>query len=146
MKPGACFLNLSRGFVVDHDALASCVQSGRISGAAVDVFPNEPEGKGQFTSSLQDLPNVIRTPHIGGSTEEAQQNIGQFVSSRLVDYLQTGNTMLSVNLPHCQLEHDPKIVSPHAHSPEHARDVVRGERGVGEASHQHRTASARHEG
>jgi D-3-phosphoglycerate dehydrogenase / 2-oxoglutarate reductase len=108
MKPGACFLNLSRGFVVDHDALASCIQSGRISGAAVDVFPNEPEGKGPFNSSLQDLPNVILTPHIGGSTEEAQQNIGQFVSSRLVDYLQTGNTMLSVNLPHCQLEHDPK--------------------------------------
>jgi D-3-phosphoglycerate dehydrogenase len=108
MKPGACFLNLSRGFVVDHEALASHLKSGGISGAAVDVFPNEPETKGPFASPLQNLPNVILTPHIGGSTEEAQQNIGQFVSSRLVDYLQTGNSMLSVNLPHCHLEHDPK--------------------------------------
>jgi D-3-phosphoglycerate dehydrogenase len=107
MKPGAYFLNLSRGFVVDHEALAGCTRSGRISGSAIDVFPNEPEGKGPFASSLQELPNVILTPHIGGSTEEAQQNIGQFVSSRLLDYLRSGNSMLSVNLPHCQLEHDP---------------------------------------
>ena len=108
MKPGACFLNLSRGFVVDHEALAANLRSGRIAGAAVDVFPNEPTARGPFTSPLQNLPNVILTPHIGGSTEEAQQNIGQFVSSRLVKYLRTGNTMLSVNLPHCQLEHEPK--------------------------------------
>ena len=108
MKPGACFLNLSRGFVVDHDALARHLKEGKISGAAVDVFPNEPEARGPFASPLQGLSNVILTPHIGGSTEEAQQNIGQFVSSRLVDYLETGNTMLSVNLPHCQLEHAPE--------------------------------------
>lgn len=108
MKPGGCFLNLSRGFVVDHDALGANLRSGRIAGAAVDVFPNEPEARGAFTSPLQHLPNVILTPHIGGSTEEAQQSIGQFVSSRLVEFLQTGNTMLSVNLPHCQLEHEPK--------------------------------------
>ena len=107
MKSGACFLNLSRGFVVDHEALARYLRDGRISGAAVDVFPNEPEARGPFGSPLQGLPNVILTPHIGGSTEEAQQNIGQFVSSRLVDFLETGNTMLSVNLPHCQLEHAP---------------------------------------
>jgi D-3-phosphoglycerate dehydrogenase / 2-oxoglutarate reductase len=107
MKSGACFLNLSRGFVVDHEALARYLRDGRISGAAVDVFPNEPEARGPFASPLQGLPNVILTPHIGGSTEEAQQNIGQFVSSRLVDFLETGNTMLSVNLPHCQLEHAP---------------------------------------
>lgn len=107
MKSGACFLNLSRGFVVDHEALARYLRDGRISGAAVDVFPNEPEARGPFVSPLQGLPNVILTPHIGGSTEEAQQNIGQFVSSRLVDFLETGNTMLSVNLPHCQLEHAP---------------------------------------
>lgn len=105
MKPGAHFLNLSRGFVVDHEALARNLKGGRIAGAAVDVFPNEPESGGTFQSPLQGLPNVILTPHIGGSTEEAQQNIGQFVSSRLVEYLRTGNTMLSVNLPHCQLEH-----------------------------------------
>jgi D-3-phosphoglycerate dehydrogenase len=108
MKSGACFLNLSRGFVVDHEALARYLRDGRISGAAVDVFPNEPEARGPFGSPLQGLPNVILTPHIGGSTEEAQQNIGQFVSSRLVDFLETGNTMLSVNLPHCQLEHAPE--------------------------------------
>ena len=108
MKPGACFLNLSRGFVVDHEALAANLRSGRIAGAAVDVFPNEPTARGPWASPLQNLPNVILTPHIGGSTEEAQQNIGEFVSSRLVKYLRTGNTMLSVNLPHCQLEHEPK--------------------------------------
>jgi len=108
MKPGACFLNLSRGFVVDHEALAANLRSGRIAGAAVDVFPNEPTARGPFISPLQNLPNVILTPHIGGSTEEAQQNIGEFVSSRLVNYLRTGNTMMSVNLPHCQLEHEPK--------------------------------------
>ena len=107
MKPGAHFLNLSRGFVVDHDALAHNLKSGKIVGAAVDVFPQEPDTGGVFHSPLQGLPNVILTPHIGGSTEEAQQNIGQFVSSRLIEYLQTGNTMLSVNLPHCHLEHYP---------------------------------------
>jgi D-3-phosphoglycerate dehydrogenase len=107
MKTGACFLNLSRGFVVDHDALAANIKGGRLAGAAVDVFPREPENGGSFSSPLQNLPNVILTPHIGGSTEEAQQNIGQFVSSRLIDYVQTGNSALSVNLPHCLLEHFP---------------------------------------
>jgi D-3-phosphoglycerate dehydrogenase len=121
MKPGAYFLNLSRGFVVDHEALARNLDSGRIAGAAVDVFPNEPEGRGAFVSPLQNLPNVILTPHIGGSTEEAQQNIGQFVSSRLVEYRETGNTMLSVNLPHCQLEH-----SPHSHRLTHIHQNVPG--------------------
>jgi D-3-phosphoglycerate dehydrogenase len=105
MKKGACFLNLSRGFVVDHEALAAGLKSGRIAGAAVDVFPNEPAGKGAFSTVLQGLPNVILTPHIGGSTEEAQANIGQFVSSRLVEYAQSGTTSMSVNFPHCLLEH-----------------------------------------
>ncbi len=107
MKDGACFLNLSRGFVVDHDALAACLKSGKIAGAAVDVFPSEPESGAGFVSVLRGLPNVILTPHIGGSTEEAQQNIGQFVSARLVDYVRTGNSLLSVNLTHCHLEYDP---------------------------------------
>ena len=107
MKDGACFLNLSRGFVVDHDAMAACLRSGKISGAAVDVFPQEPESGGEFRSVLQGLPNVILTPHVGGSTEEAQQNIGQFVSARLLDYVKTGNSMLSVNLPHCHLDYEP---------------------------------------
>jgi len=104
MKKGACFLNLSRGFVVDHEALAEALRSSHLQGAAVDVFPQEPENNQTFNSPLRGLPNVILTPHIGGSTEEAQQNIGSFVSSRLIDYLRTGNTMLSVNFPHCQLE------------------------------------------
>jgi D-3-phosphoglycerate dehydrogenase len=108
MKPGACFLNLSRGIVVDHEALAECLRSGQVGGAAVDVFPSEPAGRGPFASPLQKLPNVILTPHIGGSTEEAQQNIGQFVSSRLVEYVESGNTAMSVNLPPCQLEQLPE--------------------------------------
>jgi D-3-phosphoglycerate dehydrogenase len=107
MKDGACFLNLSRGFVVDHEALAKYLKNGKIAGAAIDVFPQEPESGGGFASVLQGLPNVILTPHIGGSTEEAQQNIGQFVSARLLDYVKTGNSMLSVNLPHCRLEYEP---------------------------------------
>lgn len=104
MKDGAYFLNLSRGFVVDHQVLAGHIKSGKLRGAAIDVFPHEPESGENFDSPLRDLPNVILTPHIGGSTEEAQQNIGQFVSSRLLDYLRTGNSMLSVNMPHCHLE------------------------------------------
>jgi len=106
MKEGACFLNLSRGFVVDHDALAACLKSGKIAGAAIDVFPQEPESGAGFTSALRGLPNVILTPHIGGSTEEAQQNIGSFVSAKLLDYLKTGDSTLSVNLPQCRLEYE----------------------------------------
>ena len=107
MKDGACFLNLSRGFVVDHESLAKHLKSGKVAGAAIDVFPHEPESGAGFSSPLQGLPNVILTPHVGGSTEEAQQNIGQFVSTRLVDYVKTGNSLLSVNLPHCHLDYEP---------------------------------------
>jgi D-3-phosphoglycerate dehydrogenase len=107
MKDGACLINLSRGFVVDHEALAKHLKSGKLAGAAVDVFPQEPESGGAFASPLQGLGNVILTPHIAGSTEEAQQNIGQFVSARMLEYLRTGNSLLSVNLPHCHLEYEP---------------------------------------
>jgi D-3-phosphoglycerate dehydrogenase len=106
MKPGASFLNLSRGFVVDHEALAACLKSGKIAGAAIDVFPKEPESGAGFLSALKGLPNVILTPHIGGSTEEAQQNIGQFVSAKLISYLRSGDSTLSVNLPQCHLEYE----------------------------------------
>jgi D-3-phosphoglycerate dehydrogenase len=100
MKPGSLFLNLSRGFVVDHAALRRQIESGRLAGAAVDVFPAEPRGRGEeFVSELRGLPNVILTPHVGGSTEEAQQDIGEFVAGKLLDYLDTGATSLSVNLP-----------------------------------------------
>lgn len=106
MKEGACFLNLSRGFVVDHEALAACLKSGKVAGAAVDVFPVEPESGGEFVSPLRALPNVILTPHVGGSTEEAQQNIGSFVSAKLLDYVKTGDSTLSVNFPQCHLEYE----------------------------------------
>ncbi|WP_329253403.1 phosphoglycerate dehydrogenase [Actinoallomurus sp. NBC_01490] len=100
MRPGSLFLNLSRGFVVDHQALRSHIESGHLAGAAIDVFPNEPRARGdEFVSELRGLPNVIMTPHIGGSTEEAQQDIGQFVAGKLHDFVSTGNTSLSVNLP-----------------------------------------------
>jgi len=104
MKDGACFLNLSRGFVVDHDALSTHIKTDKLAGAAIDVFPKEPESGAGFKSALQGLPNVILTPHVGGSTEEAQHNIGHFVSAKLLDYTRTGDSTLSVNLPQCHLE------------------------------------------
>jgi D-3-phosphoglycerate dehydrogenase / 2-oxoglutarate reductase len=100
MRPRSLFLNLSRGFVVDYDALRDAVVSGRVAGAAVDVFPVEPKSRGDaFDSPLRGLPNVILTPHVGGSTEEAQEDIGRFVGTKLRDYVATGSTTLSVNLP-----------------------------------------------
>jgi D-3-phosphoglycerate dehydrogenase len=105
MKKGAVLLNLSRGDVVDLDALASALKSGKLAGAAVDVFPSEPEKQGDgFSSVLQNLQNVILTPHIGGSTEEAQANIGLDVTSKLVKYLELGisegsHTVPQVSLP-----------------------------------------------
>ncbi|HEX8305772.1 MAG TPA: phosphoglycerate dehydrogenase [Jatrophihabitans sp.] len=100
MRPGSLFLNLSRGFVVDYAALRDAILDGHIAGAAVDVFPVEPKGRGdEFVSELRGLPNVILTPHIGGSTEEAQQDIGQFVATKFLDFITDGSTALSVNLP-----------------------------------------------
>ncbi len=100
MRKGAVFLNLSRGFVLDNRALAACLTSGHLAGAAIDVFPEEPLHQGDaFDSELRGLPNVILTPHIGGSTEEAQEDIGRFVAAKLRDYVGAGSTMLSVNLP-----------------------------------------------
>jgi D-3-phosphoglycerate dehydrogenase len=100
MRPRSLFLNLSRGFVVDHEALRDNVLSGHIAGAAVDVFPEEPREQGdEFRSVLRGLPNVILTPHVGGSTQEAQYDIGRFVAGKLADYAHTGTTTLSVNLP-----------------------------------------------
>jgi D-3-phosphoglycerate dehydrogenase len=104
MRKGSIFLNLSRGFVVDHAALRAHVESGHIAGAAIDVFPTEPKRKDEpFVSDLRGLPNVILTPHVGGSTEEAQQDIGRFVAGKLHDYLALGSTSLSVNLPNLVL-------------------------------------------
>jgi len=100
MKPGAIFLNLSRGFVVDVEALAARIENGSLAGAGIDVFPTEPRANGDaFDSVLTGLPNVILTPHVGGSTEEAQRAIGLFVSEKLVSYYRKGATDMSVNMP-----------------------------------------------
>jgi D-3-phosphoglycerate dehydrogenase len=108
MRSGSIFLNLSRGFVVDHEALRRHIEEGHIAGAAVDVFPVEPKGKGEeFVSVLRGLPNVILTPHVGGSTEEAQQDIGNFVAGKLRDYVLDGGTSLSVNFPPVALPREP---------------------------------------
>ncbi|WP_187260968.1 phosphoglycerate dehydrogenase [Pontibacter beigongshangensis] len=104
MKDGSIFLNLSRGHVVDIDALVAALKSGKVKGAAVDVFPEEPAtNKEEFVSELRGLPNVILTPHIGGSTSEAQENIANFVPNRIMDYINSGNTYQSVNFPNIQL-------------------------------------------
>ena len=104
MKPSAVLINNARGTVVDVDALAVALREKRILGAAFDVFPEEPKRNGDaFVSVLQGLPNVILTPHIGGSTAEAQDRIGAEVARKLVDYSDTGATLGSVNLPQVQL-------------------------------------------
>lgn len=100
MKKGAYLLNASRGSVVDLDALALNLRSGHLGGAAIDVFPEEPEGQTtEFKSPLQGLSNVLLTPHIGGSTEEAQANIGREVSHALLKFINTGSTAGAVNFP-----------------------------------------------
>ena len=104
MKKGAVLVNNARGTVVDLDALAAALRDGHILGAAVDVFPVEPSGKDErFVSPLQGLPNVILTPHIGGSTGEAQWRIGEEVARKLIEYSDTGATFGAVNFPQVQL-------------------------------------------
>lgn len=104
MKPGAFLINNARGTVLDVDALAAALTSGHLSGAAIDVFPAEPgSNKDRFASPLQNIPNVILTPHIGGSTEEAQENIGGEVARKLVEYSDVGTTQGAVNFPQVQL-------------------------------------------
>jgi len=100
MRKGSILINHSRGDVVDLDALKKAIKSGKISGAAIDVFPEEPERNGDpFTSVLQNLPNVILTPHVGGSTEEAQANIGLDVTAKLIKYLEYGDSQGSHTVP-----------------------------------------------
>ena len=121
MKQGALLINLSRGFIVDLAALAKHIKSGKLRGAAVDVFPKEPKSNDEkFVSELRGLPNVIITPHIGGSTEEAQKNIGEFVSSKLTSFINTGDSFLSVNFPGIQLpelKHAHRFVHVHRNIP-----------------------------
>ncbi|MEO6693066.1 MAG: phosphoglycerate dehydrogenase, partial [Saprospiraceae bacterium] len=111
MKDGTIFLNLSRGFIADIKSLAKNILSGKINGAAVDVFPVEPESNNKnFVTELQGLPNVILTPHIGGSTEEAQENIANFVPDKIISFINSGNSFFSVNFPNIQL---PALVNAH---------------------------------
>jgi D-3-phosphoglycerate dehydrogenase len=105
MRPRSLFLNLCRGIVVDHEALREHLVSGHLAGAAVDVFAEEPKAAGEaFVSSLQGLPNVILTPHVGGSTEEAQEDIGRFVAGKLREFATGGTTTMSVNMPQVQVD------------------------------------------
>jgi len=121
MKPGSVFINLSRGHIVDLSALAEALQSGHIMGAAVDVYPKEPEGNtDDFVTPLQGIENVILTPHVGGSTQEAQCNIGEFVPQQMTQYMNTGSSMMSVNFPELQLSHwqdSHRIIHIHRNTP-----------------------------
>jgi len=100
MKPRSIFINASRGMVVDDAALRANILSGHLAGAAIDVFPIEPKAQGDpFESPLRGLDNVILTPHVGGSTQEAQEEIGHFVANKLLGFVAAGGTALSVNLP-----------------------------------------------
>jgi D-3-phosphoglycerate dehydrogenase len=103
-KPGSILINYARGEVVDLDALRLALLDGHLSGAAVDVFPVEPEKNGDhFSSPLQELSNVLLTPHIGGSTQEAQSNIGDDVSGKLFNYLEKGSSIGSHSIPELAL-------------------------------------------
>jgi D-3-phosphoglycerate dehydrogenase len=110
MKHGAKLINASRGTVVDIEALATALDSGQVGGAALDVFPKEPKGNDEFVSILRGRDNVILTPHIGGSTVEAQTNIGREVAEKLVKYSNNGSTLAAVNFPEVSLPGHP-----HAH-------------------------------
>jgi D-3-phosphoglycerate dehydrogenase len=127
MKPGACLLNASRGTVVVIEALADAIKRGHVSGAAVDVYPEEPESNSDgFNSLLRNLPNVILTPHIGGSTEEAQEAIGREVSTSLIRLINTGATTASVNFPQVELpvtKNTHRILNIHKNVPGVLRDV-----------------------
>ena len=127
MKPGACLLNASRGTVVQIEPLADAIRRGHVSGAAVDVYPDEPEGNSDgFASPLRGLPNVILTPHIGGSTEEAQEAIGREVSSALIKYINTGATTGAVNFPQIEIplvEGTHRILNVHRNVPGVLRDI-----------------------
>ncbi len=127
MKKGSYVINLSRGTVVNIQHLAEGIQSGQIAGAALDVFPEEPKSnKDPFHSPLQNLPNVFLTPHIGGSTEEAQKNIGVEVASKLIKYINNGSTSFSVNFPNIELpvlrDHH-RILNVHLNQPGVLRDI-----------------------
>ena len=108
MKPGSYLINNARGTVVNLEALATALKEGRLAGAAIDVFPAEPASNAErFSSPLQGLDNVILTPHVGGSTEEAQERIGLEVARKLIEYSDVGSTIGAVNFPQVQLPSRP---------------------------------------
>ena len=108
MKPGARLINAARGTVVDIDALTQALESKHLAGAAIDVFPVEPKANDEeFVSPLRRFDNVLLTPHVGGSTEEAQQNIGLEVAGKLIKYSNNGSTVSSVNFPEVALPEHP---------------------------------------
>jgi D-3-phosphoglycerate dehydrogenase len=117
MRTSAHLINASRGTVVDLDALARALDAGRIAGAAIDVFPSEPGSNAEpFDSPLRRFDNVLLTPHIGGSTVEAQESIGLDVAAKLLKYSNNGSTMTAVNFPEVALpEHAGKHRLLHAH-------------------------------
>ena len=117
MKPGAILINASRGTVVEIEPLAEALKAGKLLGAAIDVFPTEPRSnKDEFVSPLRGLDNVILTPHVGGSTLEAQDNIGVEVAAKLVRYSDNGSTLSAVNFPEVTLpEHEDSLRLLHIH-------------------------------
>jgi len=129
MKKGACLINASRGTVVDIPALARALASKHLGGAAVDVYPEEPESNSDgFVTELQGLPNVVLTPHIGGSTEEAQASIGKEVATSLMKYFKTGATTGAVNFPQVETPLIPgthRILNVHRNIPGVLRDINR---------------------
>ncbi len=129
MKPGSYLLNLSRGTVVDLDALAAAIEAGHVAGAALDVYPEEPESNSDgFENVMRGLPNVVLTPHIGGSTLEAQEMIGREVASVLTKFTNTGATTGAVNFPHIDvapLAGAHRVLHMHKNVPGVLRDVNR---------------------
>ncbi|TGN08152.1 phosphoglycerate dehydrogenase [Leptospira ilyithenensis] len=128
IKPHSYLLNLSRGKVVNIEALAEGLKSGRIAGAGIDVYPEEPKSNDDpFKSPLQGLNNVILTPHVGGSTEEAQKNIGTEVAQKLLKFINNGSTTFSVNFPNIELGNlKPgfhRILNIHKNQPGFLRDI-----------------------
>jgi D-3-phosphoglycerate dehydrogenase len=129
MRPGSCLLNASRGTVVDIEALAAALKRKHLGGAAIDVFPEEPEENSDgFVSPLQGLGNVILTPHVGGSTEEAQASIGREVATSLIRFMQQGATTGAVNFPQVELPLSPgthRLLNVHRNVPGVLRDINR---------------------
>ncbi len=145
MNPRSLFLNLSRGFVVDHAALRRHIESGHIAGAAIDVFPKEPKGNGEeFVSELRGVPNVILTPHIGGSTEEAQQDIGEFVSGKLADFAERRRHGDVGQPAERRAARRPRHAPPHPPAQERARRARLDQPGAGRSRGERRGPAAAH--